>query len=65
MRIDRIKFITELAKQELTLTDFSKKIGVNRTTLSNVKSGKSCRDDIAYKIASGLGVSIKDLIKEN
>ena len=65
MRIDRIKFISELAKQELTLTDFSKKIGVNRTTLSNVKSGKSCRDDIAYKIANGLGVSIKDLIKEN
>lgn len=65
MRIDRIKFITELAKQELTLTDFSKKIGVNRTTLSNVKSGKSCRDDIAYKIANDLGVSIKDLIKEN
>ena len=65
MRIDRIKFITELAKQELTLTDFSKKIGVNRTTLSNVKSGKSCRDDISYKIANGLGVSIKDLIKEN
>lgn len=65
MRIDRIKFITELAKQELTLTDFSKKTGVNRTTLSNVKSGKSCRDDIAYKIANGLGVSIKDLIKEN
>ncbi|BFK72168.1 helix-turn-helix transcriptional regulator [Faecalibacillus intestinalis] len=65
MRIDRIKFITELAKQELTLSDFSKKIGVNRTTLSNVKSGKSCRDDIAYKIANGLGVSIKDLIKEN
>lgn len=64
MRIDRIKFITELAKQELTLTDFSKKIGVNRTTLSNVKSGKSCRDDIAYKIANGLNVSIKDLIKE-
>ena len=65
MRIDRIKFITELAKQELTLSDFSKKICVNRTTLSNVKSGKSCRDDIAYKIANGLGVSIKDLIKEN
>lgn len=65
MRIDRIKFITELAKQELTLSDFSKRIGVNRTTLSNVKSGKSCRDDIAYKIANGLGVSIKDLIKEN
>lgn len=65
MRIDRIKFITELAKQELTLIDFSKKIGVNRTTLSNIKNGKSCRDDIAYKIANGLGVSIKDLIKEN
>lgn len=65
MKIDRVKFITELAKQELTLIEFSKKIGVNRATLSRIKNGKSCRDDIAYKIANGLEVSIKDLIKEN
>ena len=64
MRIDRIKFVVELTKQELTLVDLSKKIGVNRVTLSNIKNGKSCRDDIAYKVANGLGVSIKDLIEE-
>ena len=65
MRIDRVKFVTELTKQDLTLKELAKKIDVNRVTLSRIKNGKPCRDDIAYKIANGLGVSIKDLIKEN
>ena len=65
MRIDRVKFVTELTKQDLTLKELAKKIDVNRATLSRIKNGKTCRDHIAYKIANGLGVSIKDLIKEN
>ena len=65
MRIDRVKFVTELTKQDLTLKELAKKIDVNRATLSRIKNGKTCRDHIADKIANGLGVSIKDLIKEN
>lgn len=64
MRIDRIKFVTELAKQDLTLVELSKKCGVNRVTLSNIKNGKSCRDEIAIKIAIGLGVDLNKLLEK-
>jgi len=64
MRIDRVKFVTELTKQDLTLMELSKKSGVNRVTLSNIKCGKSCREDIALKVANALEVDIEEL-KEN
>lgn len=64
MRIDRIKFITELAKQDITLVELAKKSGVNRVTLSNIKCGKSCRNEIAEKIATALDVKIEDLLEK-
>lgn len=64
MRIDRIKFITELAKQDLTLIELSKRSGVNRVTLSNIKCGKSCREDIAQKVAKALNVDLEKLIEK-
>ena len=64
MRIDRIKFITELAKKDITLVELSKKSGVNRVTLSNIKCGKSCRNEIAEKIAAALDVKIEDLLEK-
>lgn len=39
MRIDRVKFVTELTKQDLTLKELAKKIDVNRATLSRIKNG--------------------------
>ena len=64
MRIDRIKFITELTKQDITLVELAKRSGVNRVTLSNIKCGKSCKDEIAIKIANGLGVELNELLEE-
>lgn len=65
MRLDRIKFVTELTKQDLTLKELANLSGVNRVTLSNIKCGKSCRDDIASKVARALNVELEDLIEEN
>ena len=62
MRIDRIKFVIQLTKQNMTLVELSKLSGVNRVTLSNIKCGKSCREDIASKVAKALNVELKDLI---
>lgn len=64
MRIDRLKFITELTKQDLTLIELSKRSGVNRVTLSNIKCGKSCREDIAQKVAKALNVDLEKLIEK-
>ena len=64
MRLDRVKFVTELTKQDLTLKELANLSGVNRVTLSNIKCGKSCRDDIASKVANALKVKIEDLMED-
>lgn len=64
MRIDRIKFVTELTKQDLTLTELVKRCGVNRVTLSNIKNGKSCSNETAQKIAKALNVSIDEILED-
>lgn len=64
MRIDRLKFVTELTKQDLTLIELSKRSGVNRVTLSNIKNGKSCREDIAKKVANALNIELEKLIEK-
>lgn len=62
MRIDKVKFVSELARQDMTLMELSEKSGVTRGTLSNIKCGKSCREDIGLKIAKALNVKVEDLI---
>lgn len=64
MRIDRIKFVTELTKQDMTLVELSKRSGVNRVTLSNIKCGKSCTEAVAGKVAKALNVKVEDLLKD-
>ena len=64
MRIDRLKFVTELTKQDLTIIELSKRSGVNRVTLSNIKCGKSCREDIAQEVAKALNVDLEKLIEK-
>ena len=64
MRIDRVKFVSEITKQNMTLLELSAKSGVNRVTLSNIKCGKSCRDDIGQKIAQALNVKVQDLLED-
>lgn len=64
MRIDRIKFVTEITKQDITLVELAKRSGVNRVTLSNIKCGKSCTPEIAQKVAKALNVKVEDLLKD-
>jgi len=63
MRVDRIKFVTELTKQDMSLTKLSSIIGVSRVTLSNIKLGKSCSEETACKIADGLNIPLEKLIE--
>jgi Predicted transcriptional regulators len=64
MRIDRIKFVMEITKQDLTLVELAKRSGVNRVTLSNIKCGKSCTSEIGHKIAKALNVKVQDLLED-
>lgn len=63
MRIDRIKLITEMAKQEITINAVAEKAGLTRATVSAVKGGKSCKAETAEKLAAGLGVPLATLLE--
>ncbi len=63
MRIDRIKLVTELAKRDMTAKHLAELSGLSRATVSNVKSGKSCTDEVGQKIAKALGVDVTEIME--
>ena len=58
MRIDRVKLVSELTRQELTQKRLAEISGVSRATINYIKSGKSCSEEIGKKIAKALNVQI-------
>lgn len=64
MRIDRVRFCTELAKKDMTLKRLAEISGISRQTLSYIKQGKSCTDEVGIKIADALSVNPSELIEE-
>ncbi len=63
MRIDRIKLVTELTRQDLTQKRLAELSGVSRATINYIRSGKSCTDEIGNKIAKALNVPIETLLE--
>jgi len=64
MRIDRIKFVAELAKRDLTQKKLAELSGVSRMTINSIKGGKSCSNEVGYKIAEVLQVPIENLLEK-
>lgn len=65
MRIDRVKFATELARADLNVKSLAERAGVSRVTITSVKGGKSCSETTAKKLAAGLGVQIQNIVSES
>lgn len=64
MRIDRVKLIAEMARQDLTTIRLSEMSGVSRVTVSAVRCGKACTSKTAGKIAQALGVPVESIIRK-
>ena len=64
MRIDRVKLVSELTRQELTQKRLAEISGVSRATTNYIKSGKSCSEEIGKKIAKALNVPIENLLEK-
>ncbi len=64
MRIDRVKFATELARADLNIKQLAERAGLSRVTITSVKGGKSCSKTTAEKLAAGLGINIRDIVSE-
>lgn len=64
MRIDRVKLITEMARRELGVSALAARCGMSRATVTAVKTGKTCSDQTARKLADALGVPLAALMQE-
>lgn len=64
MRINRIKFATELLKRDMTQKKLSELSGVSRMTINSIKSGKSCSDEVGKKIAKVLQIPVETLLED-
>ncbi|MFV0466743.1 MAG: helix-turn-helix transcriptional regulator [Lachnospiraceae bacterium] len=62
MRINRIKLVTELTRQDMTQAKLAELSGVSRATVNFIKNGKSCSDKTVGKIAKALKVPVENLI---
>ena len=64
MRIDRVKLITEMARQDITQLKLVELSGVSRSTISGIQNGRSCSSRSAVKIAEALQVPLETLLKD-
>ena len=64
MRIDRVKLIAEMARQNLKVTDLASKAGISRVTITAARSGKSIGGNTAGHIARALGVDVTELLED-
>lgn len=64
MRIDRVKLVTELTRQDMTQKKLAELAGISRATVNYIKGGKNCSDEVGIKIAAALNVPI-ELLLEN
>lgn len=63
MRIDRVKLTAELVRQDMTQKHLAEISGVSRATVNGVKCGRTCSDEVGYKIAEALKVPIEQLLE--
>ena len=61
MRIDRVKLIAEMARQDINVQALAEKAGVSRMTITALRGGKSCTPNTIRHVARALGVSVEDL----
>lgn len=61
MRIDRVAFAAALARADLNVKQLTELSGLSRGTITSVKTGKSCSQETAEKLAAVLG---RDIIEE-
>ncbi|HJB95949.1 MAG TPA: helix-turn-helix domain-containing protein [Candidatus Mediterraneibacter intestinigallinarum] len=64
MRIDRIKLVTEMARQDMTQLKLAELTGTSRATISGIQNGRSCSSRSAVKIADALKVPLETLLED-
>ena len=64
MRINRISLVAEMARKDMNIKKLTELSQVSRATITAVKSGKSCTQETAAKLAKGLGVPLETILEK-
>ncbi|NLL90847.1 MAG: helix-turn-helix transcriptional regulator [Ruminococcaceae bacterium] len=64
MRVDRVKLIAEMARQDIKVNELAKKAGISRNTVTALRSGKTCYRNTVIHVARALGVDPEELLKK-
>lgn len=64
MKISKLRLSTLMFENNLNNTDLANLSGISRATLSSIRSGKSCSDTTACKIAKALNVGLDTIIED-
>ena len=59
--VDRVKVITEMARQNLTSEELSQKAGVGRQAVWKMRKGQPVWRTTSGHVASALGVTVEEL----
>ncbi len=64
MRIDRVKLIAEMARQEIKVYELAEKAGISRLTITAMRCGKSCTENSVKHVAKALGIPVESLLED-
>lgn len=59
--VDRVKFIAEMARQNVTAEELAQKAGVGRQAIWKMRQGKPVWRTTAGHVAAALGVTVEEL----
>lgn len=63
MRIDRVKLVAELMRKDMTQKQLAELSGVSRATITYIKGGKSCSEEVGRKLAKALNVDVTQIME--
>lgn len=64
MRIDRVKLIAEMARQDMGVASLSERAAVSCATVTALRGGKSCSVNSIRRVAFALGVTVESLLED-
>ena len=64
MRINGVSLVAEMARKDMNIKMPTELSQVPRATITAVKSGKSCTEETAAKLAQGLGVPLESILEK-
>jgi transcriptional regulator with XRE-family HTH domain len=64
VNVDRVKFIAEMARQNITGVELAQKAGVGRSAVQTMRKGRAVWRTTAQHVANALDMELEDLMPD-